>query len=154
MSLYFLDSSALVKRYVTETGTDWIRALTDPAARNPLVIARVTWVEVLSALARRQREGSITSGDVTRAIQTFGYDLDMQYQVAEVNAALAKAAGELVLRHPLRAYDAVQLASALRVQSDLVRTARTSLTFLTADEPLIAIAQAEGLLTDNPNHHP
>ena len=51
----------LVKRYVTETGSDWIRALTDPAARNPLVIARVTWVEVLSALARRQREGSITS---------------------------------------------------------------------------------------------
>ena len=45
MSLYFLDSSALVKRYVTETGSDWIRALTDPPARNPLIIARITWVE-------------------------------------------------------------------------------------------------------------
>ena len=153
MSLYFLDSSALVKRYVTETGSGWIRALTDPAARNPLIIARITWIEVLSALARRQREGSIASSDVTRAIRTFSYDLDMQYQVAELNAALVRAAGELVIQHPMRAYDAVQLASALRVQSDLVETGVTALTFLTADERLIAIAEAEGLLTDNPNHH-
>lgn len=154
MSLYFLDSSALVKRYVTETGSDWIRALTDPAARNPVIIVRITWVEVLSALARRQREGSITSSDVTRAIRTFSYDLDMQYQVAEVGAALVKTAGELVIQHPLRAYDALQLASALRVQSDLAETGVIPLTFLTADERLIAIAQAEGLLTDNPNRHP
>jgi predicted nucleic acid-binding protein len=54
----------------------------------------------------------------------------------------------------LRAYDAVQLASALRVHSDLTRTESTSLTFITADERLIAVAQTEGLLTDNPNHHP
>ncbi len=63
--------------------TAWIRALTDPTSLNPLIIARITWVEVLSALARRQREGTITSGDVARAIQTFGYDLDMQYQVLD-----------------------------------------------------------------------
>ena len=78
----------------------------------------------------------------------------MQYRVAEVNAALAQASGELVQRYPLRAYDAVQLASAHWVQSDLVRTESAPLTFLTADEPLIAIAQTEGLLTGNPNHHP
>ena len=154
MSLYFLDSSSLVKRYVTETGSGWIRAIIDPAARNPIIIARITWVEVLSALARRQREGSITSGDVARAIQTFSYDLDIQYQVAEVSTALVKTAGELVIQHPLRAYDAVQLASALMVQSDLAHTGVTPLTFLTADERLNAIAQAEGLVTDNPNHHP
>lgn len=154
MSLYFLDSSAVVKRYVTETGSNWIRALTDPTARNPVIIARITWVEVLSALARREREGSITADDVTRAIQTFSYDLDMQYQVAEIDVALARTAGGLVIQYPLRAYDAVQLASALRVHSDLTRTESTSLTFITADERLIAVAQTEGLLTDNPNHHP
>jgi len=153
VSLYFLDSSALVKRYVTETGSAWISALTDPENRNPLIIARITWVEVLSALARRQREGSLTPDDVTRATLAFRYDLDMQYQVAELDRALAEAAGELVTRHPLRAYDAVQLASALRVQSELVRTRAPALTFLSADDRLVAIAQAEGLLTDNPNRH-
>lgn len=154
MSIYFLDSSALVKRYVTETGSAWIRNLTDPGARNPLIITRITWVEVLSALARRQREGSLAPDDVTQAIETYRYDMNTQYQVSEMDPALAKAAGDLVIRHPLRAYDAVQLASALRAQSDLARTRTPALTFLTADDRLLAIAQAEGLRTDNPNHHP
>ena len=43
VSIYFLDSSALVKRYLTEVGSIWIRALTDPDTRNPLIIARITW---------------------------------------------------------------------------------------------------------------
>jgi predicted nucleic acid-binding protein len=154
VSIYFLDSSALVKRYVAEIGSTWIRALTAVDARNPLIIARITWVEVLSALARRQREGSLTSDDVAQAIQAFRYDMNTQYQVSELDPPLAEAAGELVTQHPLRAYDAVQLASALRVQSDLVQTEAPALTFLTADNRLVAVAQAEGLLTDNPNHHP
>jgi len=154
VSIYFLDSSALVKRYVTEIGSTWIRALTTPDARNPLIIARITWVEVLSALARRKRAGSLTSDDVAQAIRAFRYDMNMQYQVSELDPPLAEAAGELVTQHPLRAYDAVQLASALRVQSDLVRTEAPALTFLTADDRLVAVAHAEGLLTDNPNHHP
>ena len=153
MSLYFLDGSALVKRYVTETGSAWIRGLTNREARNPLIVARITWVEVLSALARRQREGNLTPDDVTHAVRAFRYDLHMQYQVSETDPALAEAAGDLVISHPLRAYDAVQLASALRAQSNLARIGAPALTFLTADDRLLAIAQAEGLRTDNPNHH-
>lgn len=53
MTAYFFDSSAIVKRYVPEVGSDWIRAIADPAADNLLIISRLTWVEVLSALARR-----------------------------------------------------------------------------------------------------
>ncbi len=154
MSVYFLDSSALVKRYVTETGSTWVRALAAPKAHNPLIIARITWVEVLSALARRQREGSLTSTDVTWAMRAFRYDLDMQYQVVELDPALAEAAGALVTQHPLRAYDAVQLASALRVQSGFAKGQTLAFTFLAADDRLVAVAQANGLLTDNPNHHP
>jgi hypothetical protein len=52
VTIYFLDSSALVKRYVPEVGTTWIQTLA-PDANNQLYIARITWVEVLSALARR-----------------------------------------------------------------------------------------------------
>ena len=153
MTVYFLDSSALVKRYVAETGTTWIQALAIPSAHNTLLISRITWVEVLSALARRQREGSLPPASVTQAIQSFHYDLDMQYQVVEVDRDLAEAAGKLVGKHPLRAYDAVQLASALRVQPAFARSRSTSLIFLAADDRLLANAQAEGLATDNPNLH-
>ncbi len=154
MSVYFLDSSALVKRYVTETGSTWIQTLAAPGAQNSLIIARITWVEVLSALARRQREASLTPDDVTWALSAFRYDLDMQYQVVELDSALAEAAGILVTQHPLRAYDAVQLASALRVQLGLAQVQTPTFTFLAADDRLTAVAQANGLLTDNPNHHP
>lgn len=153
MSTYFLDSSALVKRYVTEPGSDWVRALSHPTTGNSLIITRITWVEVLSALARRQRAGDLASGDVQQAIQIFRYDLDMQYQVVELDVHLAEMAGSLITRHPLRAYDAVQLAAALRVQIELKRVQAPALKFLVADNRLAVIAKAEGLQTNNPNEH-
>lgn len=154
MGLYFLDSSALVKRYVTEVGSGWIDQIFDPGASNQLIIARITWVEVLSALARRQREGNLAPDDTAQAIRAFRFDLDTRYRTVEMDALLVDAAGDLVMRHPLRAYDAVQLASALRVQQGLAQVQVPPLTFVCADDRLIAIAQAEGLSANNPNHHP
>ena len=154
MTAYFLDSSALVKRYVSETGSAWVQQITAPQTGNLLFIARITWVEVISAFARRQREGSLTSAGVAQVIQTFRSDLNNQYQVIELDSTLAETAGQLVGQYPLRAYDAVQLASVLRIQSAFATTPFTSFIFLTADARLSAIAQALGLLTDNPNHHP
>ena len=154
MSIYFLDSSSLVKRYVAEIGTDWLQTLASPLSSHRLIIARITWVEVLSALARRQREGSLSSTDLTRIAQTFRYDLDMQYQVVELEHPVIELAGQLVRKHPLRAYDAIQLAAALRVRSMLIPMKISPLVFLAADKQLLIAAQAEGLVTDNPNHHP
>lgn len=153
MSLYFLDSSALVKRYVAETGSSWIQSLTEPTAGHTLFIARITWVEVLSALARRQREVGAPMEDVTATLSQFRYDLDTQYQVIELDQPLIDLAGELVLRHPLRTYDAVQLAASWRVQSGLIQVGGPALMFVSADTRLLAAAQAEGLLTDDPNDH-
>jgi predicted nucleic acid-binding protein len=154
LTAYFLDSSALVKRYVPETGSAWIRALSAQETGNSLFIARITWVEVLSALARREREGSLTPTDKTLILQRFRSDLNNQYQVIELDSTLAETAGQLVGQYPLRAYDAVQLASVLLLQPAFATTQSTSLIFLTADNRLSAIAQTLGLLTDNPNHHP
>jgi hypothetical protein len=154
VTAYFLDSSALVKRYVSETGSAWIQQITDPQTGNSLFIARITWVEVRSALARRQREGSLTLAAVNQLIQIFRSDLNNQYQVIELDSTLAETAGQLVSQYPLRAYDAVQLASVLRIQPAFATTQSTQLIFLTADNRLSAIATALGLLTDNPNNHP
>lgn len=153
MSLYFLDSSALVKRYVEEPGSSWVRYLAAPPGRNRLIIARATYVEVLSALARRQREGSLAT-DVKQTVAAFRYDLDVEYQVTELDRSLAELAGDLVTRHPLRAYDAMQLASALRLQASLLPTGAPGLTFISADERLLSVAVVEGLPVDNPIRHP
>lgn len=128
-----------MKRYVPETGSAWIQALSAQETGNSLFIARITWVEVLSALARREREGSLTPTDRTLIIQKFRSDLNDQYPVIEFDAKLAETAGQLVGQYPLRAYDAVQLASVLRIQPAFVTTQSTSLIFLTADNRLMLI---------------
>ena len=59
MAGYFLDTSAIVKRYVQEAGTPWIRDLTRLGSPDPVYLARATLVEVTSAITRRSRGGSL-----------------------------------------------------------------------------------------------
>jgi predicted nucleic acid-binding protein len=155
VNAYFLDTSALVKRYVPEIGSDWILSITDPATDNHLAISQITWVEVHSALARRLRDGSLSAQRFDLIVQKVREDFENEYRVIDVDRTLIETATELVMQHPLRAYDSVQLASALRFQSTtLLSQPETRLIFISADNRLLDIAQSEGLATDNPNNYP
>lgn len=66
---------------------------------------------------------------------------------------MIETAGELVIQYPLRAYDAIQLASGLRFQSNLAQIPNASLVFISADNRLLDIGQTEGLMSDNPNNY-
>jgi hypothetical protein len=70
----FLDTSALVKRYVQEIGTSWLQALTHPAAGHAHFIARITQAETVSAITRRERGGHIDPADAVTALADFQYD--------------------------------------------------------------------------------
>ena len=67
---------------------------------------------------------------------------------------MTELAGQLVSQHPIRAYDAVQLASAISLRTTLIQAQLPDLVFLTADDRLIAIVQTIGLPSDNPNNFP
>src|SRR4051794_20600840 len=88
MAVYFVDSSGIVKRYASETGSAWIISTTDPAAGNEIFIVRTTAVEVVSVLARRVRGGSIDPADGIAAIAEFKTDLQNEYQVIEITPEL------------------------------------------------------------------
>jgi predicted nucleic acid-binding protein len=155
VNAYFLDTSALVKRYVREIGSDWILSITDPATDNDLAISQITWVEVHSAFARRLRDGSLSAQRFDLIAQKVREDFENEYRVIDVDQTLIETATELVIQHPLRAYDSVQLASALRFQSTtLVSVPETRLIFVSADNRLLDIAQSEGIAFDNPNNYP
>jgi predicted nucleic acid-binding protein len=62
------------------------------------------------------------------------------------------AAAHLTQRHPLKAYDAVQLAVALRQQRAMAAY-HLPLTFVSGDERLLEAARAEGLSVENPFDH-
>jgi uncharacterized protein len=154
VAAYFLDSSALLKRYLSEIGTAWVQSLTAKASGNILLISRITSVEILSAIARRQREGSLTS-EQTQTLRTiFQQHFTDQYEIVELTPTLTTLAGELCARQSLRAYDAVQLASALSILPIIAQSPENFLTFLTADDRLLRAAQLEHLQVDNPNLHP
>jgi predicted nucleic acid-binding protein len=149
VSVYFLDTSTVVKRYVKEVGTAWVQALAAPAAGHSLFVVRITLAEMVAAVTRRERGSTISAPDAAAALADFQYDFSHQYLIVEVSAALVTRAATLARTHALRGYDAVQLAAALEVQAHT-----PSLTLLSADAGLNAAATAEGLLVDDPNNYP
>jgi uncharacterized protein len=84
----------------------------DPASANIVSIADITRAEVTGALARRAREGVISVNERDELIQTFRAHCVTQYRIVPTQPRIIDFAVELIHRHPLRAYDAVQLASA------------------------------------------
>jgi uncharacterized protein len=151
---YFFDTSAIVKRYVSETGSTWVNALVAPTARNRIYIVRITAVEMASAITRRVHAGSVSAADGTLFLTWFQYDYAWQYNTLGVTPSLITEAISLAETHGLRAYDAVQLAAGLRVQSRRRAQRISSGTFVSADAALLAAAAAEGLAVENPNTHP
>ena len=153
MLVHFFDSSAIVKRYVNEIGTAWILGLVGPTSGNHSYLASVTGVEVVSALTRQQRSGSLAATDAAAALAAFRHDFANEYRIVEISAALVDAAMALAEKHALRGYDAVQLAVALQVHGHVLASG-TTLTLVSADLALNTAATAEGLTVDDPNAHP
>ncbi len=153
MAAFFFDSSALVKRYAQETGTAWIFSLVRPSAQNRLYLARITGVEVVAALTKRTRVGSLSANAAAKAITRFEREFTNRYLLVEVSPPIIKTAMTLAKNYTLRGYDAVQLASALQANTDRIAAGGSPLIFISADNHLNSAATAEGLTVDNPNNH-
>jgi predicted nucleic acid-binding protein len=151
MLFYQMDSSAIIKRYVREIGSARVRAIADREAGNFVGLIRITIAEVASALARKHREGDISRQERDAALEMFLGDCRTEYQIMEVDTSLVERAVQLTQLHPLRAYDAVQLAGALVLHERLVAADLPAAVFVTADERLCAIGRAEGLQAENPD---
>ena len=153
MAAYFLDSSALVKLYLAETGSSWLKSLTGKHRQHSFYIARVTQVEVVSALTRRGRAGSFTPAGLTATLAQFRLDLPRIYVPVEITQAIIKSGMALAETHGLRGYDAVQLAAALEIYQERIAFGLSSPTLVSADTDLNAAGEAEGLQVANPNNH-
>lgn len=155
MSLFYLDASAVVKRYSPEAGTRWIQALTTSAADHAILISEITLAEVAAALSAKQRApGGITLRERDEALALFLYHCDTDYILVKVERPIIELAVRLTQQYPLRGYDAVQLATALVVAEILRPTGAGPLVFVTADTRLLAAARDAGLSVENPALYP
>lgn len=155
MTHYYLDASALVKRYVPEIGTPWTVSLTNPQLGHTVLVAEITRVEIASALAAKHRAPlGITRRTRDQAVALMLRHFNTEYQIIPLTASIIRLAVTLTQNHRLRGYDAVQLAAALTANSTLLANSLGSLTCISADTDLLTAARAEGLPVDNPNLHP
>jgi uncharacterized protein len=151
---YFFDSSGIVKRFIAEIGTAWVISIVSPLAGNRIYLARITGVEVVSAITRRGRGGSLSAAAVRGALAQFRQQFTNIYRIVGMTQPVLTHAMALAEAYALRGYDAVQLAAALNANAGRLAHKRPALTFVSADGALNAAAAAEGLATDDPHAHP
>jgi len=159
MPTYFFDASALVKYYILEPGSTWVRALVgvrtpgDGLPINPMLISDASITECAAAFAVLWRVNRISRSTRDGAYRAFMKHIAVgRLRTVSVSTADFQLAADLTQKHPLKAYDAVQLAVALR-QKRALAIAQWSLIFVSGDKILLTAAQAEGLVTDNPFDH-
>jgi uncharacterized protein len=136
--IVYLDASALVKRYVAESGSAVVGALIGEAqAVGTAVLSRT---EVAAALGKAVRVGLVTHEAGLKALASFNADWEHLIRLP-FGEPLAARAATLAWEHGLRGYDAVHLATALGWRETLGE----AVTVATYDRELWRGAQAAGL---------
>lgn len=143
-----------MKRYINEPGHLWVKNLCDVANMNDLVLAEAALVEVVATLCRKAREAAIPQAERDRLIGEFQGDVQSSYAIQPVTRDVYVRAADLCKVHALRAYDAIQLTSALMLRDETVANQESAPTFVTADVNLLTFAASEGLPVENPNNYP
>ncbi len=138
---YFLDTSALVKLYHEEAGTDLLDERVSETG-STIVISALSKVELMSALARRVRLGELTQTQFTEAIELFENDLSSFEIIRMSEEVFAKAAGlikSLAINVGLRTLDSLQLSAAIEAAKS------SEITFVVSDKKLSEAASGQQL---------
>ena len=130
----YFDASALVKRYVAEAGSVAVRRL----MREPVATSRLSEVEIASALARLAREGAMSAAERDRALERLTEDFQ-SFWVVETTREVVALARILLIGYPLRAGDALQLASCQYLRREL----SDNMPMVVFDDRLVRAAREE-----------
>jgi predicted nucleic acid-binding protein len=158
MPPFYLDSSAVVKIYIPEIGSSWVRSLVEAVTpegewENEITFAKIGIVEVVAAISKRRRMRDITAKQQKKLTANFLDDCIERFAKFDADDSVIRLAVGLAQRHPLRGYDAVHLATAITLNHTLVASKLSLLTFISADDVLCKAAKKEGLPTENPNDY-
>lgn len=130
-----MDTSALVKLYVTEEGRETVVEAVKDAAR--VATSTVAYAEARAAFARRQREAELSEEEYRRVVDALDEGWE-SYDRLIVSDTVARLAGDIAERHALRGFDAIHLASAIRLKERF-----EDLHFLAFDDRLVQAASRE-----------
>ncbi|HYY72101.1 MAG TPA: type II toxin-antitoxin system VapC family toxin [Candidatus Bathyarchaeia archaeon] len=147
MALYYLETSALVKLYVMEPGTDRLLRLAKiPESR--LAVLAISFVETRSAIRRRERAKDLDPKSAALILDRLQQHAETRFLRQGVTDAVLDMAQEMIDRYALRAYDAIQLAGCLALKTAV---GAEPLTFVCSDQELLAAARSELLAVLDPS---
>jgi len=135
----YFDTSAWLKLYVREDGSDAARTL---AKRYRLFSSAILLTEAFSALRRKKEAREISAGVLRKLVRTMEEDLSA-IEIVNLGSEVLARSQEVVLATPARTLDAIHIASALVVQN----LAEIPITFITADRKQFDAARNLGLTT-------
>lgn len=141
----YADTSALVKKYILESDSEWARAILEQC--EIVWTSALTDLELVSAVERAKRERRIDSPtyrDIVAAIDKSL--LQKSISLIAISTDILRYAKRLIKQRRLRVQDAIQLASALVLD----RRSPSPITFLCADRLLLEAARLEGVRCLNP----
>ena len=149
--LYYLDASALGKRFAPEVGSQVVDYIFAKIAMDRLAVLSIGLLEVSSILVRKRNSGALTPASYVSAFALFDAELLKSTAIARVAAhdILVLHSLPFIDRYSLNATDAIVLRSALDLAAN-ERAGGSDLVLVSSDRRLIAAAQAEGLLTFDP----
>lgn len=146
MTTYFCDTSAVIKLYHNEIGTDRMENIFGDD-QSEIIISELTTAEFWSAMTRRVRTGEITNEAKDAAVRNFRKDCRDRFIIIPLNSETVRQAVDIISRHGIqfstRTLDALQLAACLSENLD-------DLKFVCADLNLIRICGLEGIAVINP----
>ena len=136
--ILFCDTSALLKLYVVEVGSEAMKLRVSEA--EAVAVCRIAWTEAHAALSRRAREVPDDAALIEHAKTALATDWP-RFVVLEVDQPLVELAGEYADTFALRGYDSIQLAAAFEVG----HIAQTPVLFACFDSRLNKAAQMLGM---------
>ena len=159
MRYYYLDSSALAKAYVLETGSERVQNILRSARAVPptarALVSELCSLEITSAIIRKQSDGEITRSVAERLIERVRSDFSLDppptaapYQTISLSPGIREHGLALMTVYRLRTNDAIQLATALAARAS--SPMGVGFTFVGADDALGAAARAEGMEVYDP----
>ena len=151
MAVAYFDTSAVLKNYVVESGSQWVRQFLRSADQT-VFISQIVLPEVGAALAILARQKRISRRERDLSLDLFLKDVTTLWALTDVTQAIAEEATFLTQQHPLKGYDAVHLATALDLASALHMLSE-QLIFVTGDRQLLHAAESEGLAIEDPFEH-
>jgi predicted nucleic acid-binding protein len=135
--MIYLDTSALIKRYIWESGSEQVRQLFRDNVT--IITSKIAYAETYAAFARRMREGHLARVRYGQVCRLFELEWPA-YLIVEVRDEVLHLSRDLIKKYPLRGFDALHLASAKSLRQQL----KTPITFGGADQRLLESAKAEG----------